>query len=374
MKISMAGDVNFSFSRGQAVNWMTCEKTYTFKELLFARMIRKINKQYKLYEKYPFTSIELPEYSDDGGGLWNFPFKQYEVKQNPFVDIKDFFLTSDVTFLNLESPFSSTGRHVGDFNSDPQLLPYLKDAGIDIVSVANNHAFDQGETGFEDTLQNLKKLNIEYVGGGFNMADARRERIITVENIRIGFLAYTNFCNHNFYGLARSDNAGILPLYYRIIKEDIEKLRAKADYVFVYLHYGLENVIKIHSEEIKIAHIVIDYGADIVLGGHSHVPKGVEIYKNKPILYSLGNFVFTCTIPQWGNNLVASIELNKNCLQKLEIFPILSNGENIINPKILVDEVGVNLLNQIKKYSQGKLNTELALSPQKSLEYIFHNA
>ncbi len=113
----------------------------------------------------------------------------------------------------------------------------------------------------------------------------------------------------------------MLPLYYDLMEQCIKSVLDIVDFVCVYLHYGLENTSVIHPVETKVAHWLIDHGADIVLGGHSHVPKGVEIYKGKPLLYSQGNQVFDYTTPHWGNNTISQLEITDRKMRSLKSIP-----------------------------------------------------
>ncbi|BBE30173.1 hypothetical protein OSSY52_03140 [Tepiditoga spiralis] len=359
MKINLAGDVSFSLLKGEAKNFMIREKEEKLFKIFLSKILNKLNINYKLYYNYMFKDIKLKEYSNEQI-LYNTNIQIRDI--NPFEHMKQFFKEADISFFNLETPISNKGRHVGDFNSEIKYLNYIKDLDISLVSIANNHMFDNGEIGFEETLKNLENNNIRYIGGGWNLSNARTLKTIEKKGIKITFLAYTDHCNRNFYGLARENNSGILPLYSKLIKKDINRAKKISDYVFVYLHFVLENKTLIHKEEQKIARKIIDYGADVLIGGHSHVPKGFEIYNNKPIIYSLGNFIFGYNSKNWGNNLVSTIELNKNKISEIKIYPILSKKEYIFSPIILNNSEGIKLLTRIKKDSKKYCKTKLLLN------------
>ena len=368
MKIILAGDVSFSPLKGEAKNFMIREKEEKFSKIFLSKILSKFKINYKLYYNYMFKDIKLKDYSNEQI-LYNTNVQIRDI--NPFEHMKHFFKESDISFFNLETPVSNKGRHVGDFNSEVKYLNYIKDLDISLVSIANNHMFDNGEIGFEETLKNLEDNNIKYIGGGWNLSEARTLKTIEKDSIKITFLAYTDHCNRGFYGLARKDNSGILPLYSKLIQEDINEAKRVSDYVVVYLHFGLENTTLIHKEEQKIARKVIDYGADILIGGHSHVPKGFEIYKNRPIIYSLGNFIFGYNSKTWGNNLVSTIELNKDKISEIKFYPILSKKEYIFSPILLNNNEGIKLLKRIKKDSKKYCKTNLLLNEKDC--YLFYN-
>ncbi len=210
----------------------------------------------------------------------------------PFLKIKD-FMEADIIFGNLESVISDKGEKMGSiysFRAKPESLEGLSYAGFNILSLANNHAFDYGRDAFEDTMKRLKEAGIAYTGGGFNKKEAHSPSIINLgkDNLRIGFLGYTEFLSS--YAFAKEDMSGITN--FNNLKEDIERAKEKTDILIISFHYGDEYQKEPNEKQKELSRSAIDFGADLVIGHHPHVIQPVEKYNDKYIFYSLGNFVF----------------------------------------------------------------------------------
>lgn len=221
-----------------------------------------------------------------GNGDYNFPF----------ANIADYLVSADILFGNLESQISDKGNKIGTVNSfraEPKAMEGLKYAGFDVVSVANNHSFDYNTAALEDSFKRLKNTNIEYVGGGFNKAEAFGLKIIEKNDVKIGFLAY---CSVGAKGWAATDgNTGMAFLSddnIEKIREDIKKAKEQVDILIVSSHSGEEYQTEENEYQSELYQSFIESGADIVLGHHPHVVQPVKSYLNGYIAYSLGNFVF----------------------------------------------------------------------------------
>ena len=172
----------------------------------------------------------------------------------------------------------------------PQAVQGLKFAGFDILSVVNNHILDWGRVALIDTLDILKTNGIASAGAGRNYAEANEPAIINFEDTRIAFFAYTNLVSKSFS--ATKDSAGISFFDLERVKKSIAETRAETDIIIVSLHWGEEYKTKASDFQKKLAHELIDAGADLIIGHHPHVAQEVEQYRGKRIAYSLGNFVF----------------------------------------------------------------------------------
>ncbi len=221
-----------------------------------------------------------------GGG--NFEF--------PFLKIADEFQKADVVFGNLEGPISDKGEKVGSiysFRADPRAIDGLNFAGFNILSLANNHAFDYGREALEDTLEKLKTAGINHVGAGFNEEESYSPVIKEINGTKIGFLAYTDLGSP--YWTATASSSGIAWLTeekLENIKEDIKLAKEKVDILIVSLHSGEEYAEAPAQFQIEFSKAAIDAGADLAVGHHPHVVQKPEIYNGKYIFYSLGNFIF----------------------------------------------------------------------------------
>jgi poly-gamma-glutamate synthesis protein (capsule biosynthesis protein) len=214
----------------------------------------------------------------------------------PFLKIAEEFRNADILFGNLEGPISNKGTKVGSiysFRNDPKAIEGLSYAGFNVISLANNHAFDYGREALEDTFLRLKTAGIDYVGAGFNEGEAYSSVVKEINGMRIAFLAYTNLGPETWK--ASEKNSGIAWISekdFEKIREDIKNAKSKSDILIVSLHSGEEYSSSPTQFQIEFSKMAIDAGADIVIGHHPHVVQKNEQYPSGYIFYSLGNFVF----------------------------------------------------------------------------------
>jgi len=219
----------------------------------------------------------------------------------PFELVADTLRQADVTFANLESPLTEGGEPEPKdfvFQGPPEAARGLAEAGIDIVSVANNHALDYGLWGLAETRAALESAGVAYVGVGDSEAVARSPRIIERNGLRLAFLAYVNTPRDSVSGFdvagtaATTRRPGVAWATLEVVAADVVAAAAHADIVVVSLHAGLEYQELPSDLQVAVAHAAIDAGARLVLGHHPHVLQGIERYRSGLIIYSLGNFVF----------------------------------------------------------------------------------
>ncbi len=212
----------------------------------------------------------------------------------PLIKIKEVLSKADLLFGNLESMISDKGRDVGgkySFRAEPEAMESLVFGGFDIVTLANNHTFDWGRVAFEDTMQRLTDSNILYTGAGFNKEEAHSPTIITIEDdLTVGFLGYTEFLFPS--AMATEERSGVTVLSEDNMKQDIENAKEEVDILVVTFHYGTEYQKQPNYNQRKWSESAVDFGADLVIGHHPHVTQPVEVYNEKYIAYSLGNFIF----------------------------------------------------------------------------------
>ncbi|MCL2703465.1 MAG: CapA family protein [Defluviitaleaceae bacterium] len=206
------------------------------------------------------------------------------------------FQNADVVMGNLEMAVSERGEANPDklysYRGDPGHLSLLADIGVNIVSVANNHTLDFGRDAFADTLHYLTDYGIKYVGGGADLDEAMRFRIISVGDYKVAFLAASRVIpTVDWY--AGYNRSGIFQAYDpKPLNARITLAKEEADYVVVYMHWGVMYNTVPEQFQRDMAYGFIDAGADLVLGAHPHVLQSFEFYKGKLIAYSLGNFIF----------------------------------------------------------------------------------
>ena len=203
----------------------------------------------------------------------------------------------DQMWINNEFVYSRRGEplptKMWTFCGDPDNVSYLKDLGVDIVGLANNHTFDFGEVSFLDTLETLEKAQIPYVGAGRDIEQAAAPVYLEADGFKIAYVAASRAEYTIYTPEAAETEPGILWCYdYTRFLESIKKAAENADYVIALPHWGVEHSTVLEDEQIYGAHALIDAGADAVIGAHPHILQGIEYYEGKPILYSLGNFWF----------------------------------------------------------------------------------
>ena len=208
---------------------------------------------------------------------------------------------ADIFMVNEEFPFSDRGTAADKqytFRSPPEHVSLLKDMGIDIVTLANNHALDYGRDALLDTCDTLDRAGIRYVGAGSDLERAKKLETIEANGRTIGFLGASRVIPTGSWN-AGENTPGMLTTYDpAVLLEEIQKAKEVCDYLVVYVHWGIERNDKPETYQRTMGKQYIDAGADLVIGSHPHVLQGIEYYDGKPIVYSLGNFVFGSSIPK----------------------------------------------------------------------------
>ncbi|HEX7346119.1 MAG TPA: CapA family protein [Candidatus Limnocylindrales bacterium] len=214
---------------------------------------------------------------------------------------------ADIAMANFENPAPNRWRwHTSKtvFTADPTLIDGLVDAGLDYVSIANNHIGDAGDNGLLQTIANLKKRGLKYSGAGKDATAARKAAILDANGTKVGILAYDAIAPGYH---AASGEPGSAKLTLKNVQADIKKTRkAGADVVIVFPHWGTEYKYSPFANQQRLARRILDAGADMIIGNHAHYAAAVEIYKGKPIWYALGNFVFDQT---WSEPTMEGITL-----------------------------------------------------------------
>ena len=206
----------------------------------------------------------------------------------------------DIFMLNNEFTYSKRGEPTKGksytFRADPSRVQNLKKLGVDIVLMANNHVGDYGSDALLDTFDVLDSAGIPYVGAGRNISEAQAPYYMDIDGYKIAYCAASSaeaYAAKYWTPEATDSSPGILSCYdpERFLSS-VREARANADYVIANLHWGLEYSNYADKFQKNLAKKTIDAGADIIIGSHPHVLQGIEIYKGKPIFYSLGNYWF----------------------------------------------------------------------------------
>ncbi len=245
----------------------------------------------------------------------------------PFTHTAEVLRSADVAIGNLECAVADKGtpqpQKEYTFRSSPTAATRLKAAGIDIVTLANNHSLDYGAEAFQETLTHLQKAGIETVGGGKNYPEAQSSKILVLKDgTRVGFLGYTLILPKGF--AATSIQPGINFIDDIRLKRQIQRARRRSDVVVVQFHWGNEYQIHPDTTQRYYGHLAIDYGADLVIGHHPHRIQEMEFYKGKLIAYSLGNFVFDMNHrPRVREGLMLKCIFKDKKLHQVELEPVL---------------------------------------------------
>lgn len=277
-----------------------------------------------------------------------------------FKYVREPITNADIAFANLETTLTTRGKPISKndpnvtFRSHPKNANILKELGIDIVSLANNHIFDYGAIGLQDTLDFLDCNSIKHVGAGLCEEDANQYSILDKNGIKVGFLAF-----HQLLGpavrAARKNKPGVAQLLLGKACRKIKSLKKLTDVVVTSIHWGMDYHQYPSPYDIELAHKLIESGSDLILGHHPHVLQGYEKYKNSHIFYSLGNFVFDDPNPLTHYSVMLEIHIGHNGLESFEFIPIVTN-ENY-QPKISFENENaiVSMIEQLSQEYKSKL-------------------
>ncbi len=230
--------------------------------------------------------------------------------QDPFAGVAHLFNGADIRLGNLECVVATVGTVEPEkpnvFRVHPRSLKYVQ-RHFDAVGLANNHSGDYGPQAFAQMLGLLKKSGLGYYGGGYDLKEAHKPLILERQGLRIAILGYDEFQPRNFE--ADHDRAGVAWSEDEQVVRDIKDARRvwNADVVIPVMHWGWEEPIA-NARQRELARLMIDAGADAVIGGHPHQLQDTDSYKGKPIFYSLGNFVFE-GFPDKVNNVAWVVRL-----------------------------------------------------------------
>ena len=246
----------------------------------------------------------------------------------PWTTVAPVLRAADLAIVNLECAVSDRGTPAPGkqyvFRGAPQALAGMARAGIDLASVANNHSLDYGTDAFLDTLAHARRAGIRPVGGGADLARARRATIVVRGGLRIATLAYSDVRPLGFDaaegkpGAARADTAWIA--------EDVTRARRRADTVVVYFHWGTELATTPDARQRSFAEAALAAGASVVLGAHPHVLQPVERRSRRLVAWSLGNFVFGALSPRTTASGILLVGLAADGVRSAELLPARIEG------------------------------------------------
>lgn len=293
-----------------------------------------------------------------------------------FTNVAPTIRKADIAFCQLESVYSQKGTSWRfPLRSDPRNAPSIQRAGFRVVSFAGNRSMDWGPEAMLDTIEIVRKTGVEVFGAGKDIDEARKPSIVECKGARIAFLSYTSVLTVGywadvnkpgcapmraltFYEEVEPDQPGNPPRIHSFANkgdkaaliDDIKKAKSQADLVFVSTHWGLHfQEAEIAEYQKEYAYAAIDAGADAILGHHPHILKAIEIYRGKPILYSMGNFAFELHIPDsilYSARWRDFMRLNPNWFDdpKYRSYPFPVNSRKSMIAKIAISNKKIQRL------------------------------
>ena len=297
---------------------------------------------------YPFDggTVEITGRCKDCSPMgWDLPYTRRTGNAGV---VRDLFKDADLAIANFENPAPDAFRWHGKgtvFSANPKHIAGLVDAGIDWVSLANNHIGDAGRKGMLQTMANLRDYGLAYGGLGKNAKAAHKATLLEAGGVTVGLLGYDQIAR---YYNATDTIAGSARMTVKALKADIAAARkAGADVVIVFPHWGVEYRAAPVESQRRLGKAAIDAGADLVIGNHPHWAEGMEVYKGKPIWYALGNLVFDQTWSEYTmEGLTLELTFQGPELVQVRMRPHLIMGKaqpNFMDPagsgKFVMDQV-----------------------------------
>ena len=332
---------------------ITCVAVFAINKYLLITSSNNENKVNTKEQKPIVTNITISAVGDctlandskltDGWNYFNTYLKNEDYGYY-FRGVYDVLSNDDLTIANLEGTFTEASQRAiktFNFKNSKDYVRVLTEGSVEIVNTANNHTYDFKVQGYEDTIDTLNEANISYFG-------YITYKVEEVKGIKIGFAGL------NYYDEKNYDN------YKEEVDEALSYLKAqKVDLIIFTFHWGIEATYKQTDMQTEVGHYAIDNGADLVLGHHPHRIQGIELYKDKYIVYSLSNFVFGGhRNPSDKDSFIyqQTFTFTDNLLtnNSVNIVPVRISGENNLNnyqPVIADGEEKDNIINKINKNS-----------------------
>ena len=238
----------------------------------------------------------------------------------------------DVDIMMVNNEFSYTDGGVPTegkaytFRGDTSTVSYLDDMGVDLVSLANNHVYDFGETGLLDTLDTLEQAGVPYVGAGRNLEEAAAPVYFISGDVKVAVVSATQIER-----LDNPDTKGAgegTPGVFRCwnpekLYEVVADAKENSDFVIVYIHWGTENVTEPDWAQLEQSEGLALSGADLIIGDHPHCLQGIQYYGDAPVFYSLGNFWFNSKTLDTG---MVKVDISEDGIESLRFIPAIQSG------------------------------------------------
>jgi poly-gamma-glutamate synthesis protein (capsule biosynthesis protein) len=288
-----------------------------------------------------------------------------------FKSIAPTFEKSDFGFVNLESPLTTGGDAQGwkdvVIKGNPALAPAMAKSGINVVTMANNHAGDMGDSGLLDSLEYCEDNEITVVGAGKNLKKAMSGAVLeTDDGVKVAFLGFTDVLPVGYP--ATSSSPGIAPGRADLgaVKAAIKAAKKKADFVIVGWHWNFEYKRAPSSLELNEGHAAIDAGADIVFAHHPHLLDGVEEYNDGLIFYSLGNLVFSGFSGETAETVLVRAKVSDDGIDA-QLVPVVGGGSGV--PSVVKGAQAESILQRFKGFSSA-LDTNVKIADGKGYVHV----
>jgi poly-gamma-glutamate capsule biosynthesis protein CapA/YwtB (metallophosphatase superfamily) len=248
-----------------------------------------------------------------------------------FESVREILQSGDLTVGNLECAIGEGGKKALKgyaFLAPPASASELKNAGFDLLSLANNHSLDYGTDVFRQTEQLLTDNGIQIIGAGDNASRARAPAVYEIRGLRVAFLAYADVpverggfnarswaAGASTPGISWADDSGIV--------SDLQALKPRADFIVVLFHFGIEGSDLPSPRQVELSHLAIDNGAKLVVGSHPHLLQKEETYKSGVIYYSLGNFVFDGFSGSYNHGAILRVTISPSNPASYTLIPVL---------------------------------------------------
>lgn len=266
----------------------------------------------------------------------------------------DIMRGADVFMINNEFPYTDRGEPLPNkaftFRADPQNVEILLDMGVDIVSLANNHASDYGEISLLDSLVTLEAAGIPYVGAGRNLDEAAKVVYFQNDSMKIGIVSATEVER-----LATPDTRGATeytPGTFRcfqndLLEEVIREAKKECDFLIVYVHWGTESTDQLDWSQPGQAEAFTEAGADVIIGAHPHVLQEIGYVNEVPVFYSLGNYWFNS---KSLDSCLVTLEIGEQGLVSVQFVPCLTEGSKT---SMATADEAERILNYMRNLSDG---------------------
>jgi poly-gamma-glutamate capsule biosynthesis protein CapA/YwtB (metallophosphatase superfamily) len=247
------------------------------------------------------------------------------------------FSHDDLTMVNLECPATDVvdpEPKAFTFRCDPQALPAARRAGVDVLSQANNHAYDQGPAGLLDSLDAIRATGLASVGAGADESEALGAARFEIHGWTVAVVGIDQILDP-LDQVAGPDTPGTAGGHdFQLALRAVREAAASSDLVFVMIHWGVELEAQPRPYQVRQAHRMVDVGADVIFGAHPHVLQTLETYRGRPIFYSLGNFVWPRVSEEASASAVAEVVIAADGTIQAKMLPIeiVTNGHPVVMP------------------------------------------